>query len=286
MNFLILGGNGYIGSKIVRTYVNEGHCVVCTKRAKSDLSRLKDIENKIVWIAASVDAIDVAMQYTKFDYVLNMACNYGRSNVLYDDVIEANIEFPLSVLNRAVQGGTKNFLTIGTGLPEKFNMYSFSKKMYKDFGEFYVEKHHVNFTCLKLEMFYGADEPLDRFLPSVILRMIKGEDVNTTLGTQKRDIIAAEDIVKAILMVVNNIPQGFSEIDVGTGESPSIKEIIDYIWEETGKKSAIYRGTVPMRLDEPDCIADTSVLKMIGEWNPVDWKTGIKKMIKEMEIMY
>ena len=96
MNYLILGGNGYIGSKVARLLLSEGHTVVSTKRISSDLFRLKDIEKKIKWIPASVDGVEAAMQYMHFDYVLNMACNYGRANVLYDGVIEANIEFPLN----------------------------------------------------------------------------------------------------------------------------------------------------------------------------------------------
>ena len=91
MNILILGGNGYIGSKVTRELLAAGHSVVYTKRANSDLSRLQDIQNQIRWIPASIDGVEAAAQYTKFDYVLNMVCNYGRSNVLYDVVINANI---------------------------------------------------------------------------------------------------------------------------------------------------------------------------------------------------
>lgn len=278
-NFLILGGNGYLGSKIVHSLIGEGNTIVCTKREKSNLSRVADIKNKIIWVQASVDAIDAALQYTSFDYVLNMACNYGRSNVLYDSVIEANIEFPLKVLNKAVESGTKNFLTIGTGLPEEFNMYSFSKKVYGSFGQFYVDKHGVNFMNLKLEMIYGADEPEDRFLSSVVRKMLNGEDIETTLGTQKRDIIAVSDVIKAILLIINSDINGYHEISVGTGISPSISEIVDFIWEETGRKSKVSKGAIPMRKGEPDCIADTTFLQSLGTWNPVDWQTGIREMV-------
>lgn len=276
MNFLVLGGNGYIGSKIVRILINEGHMVVCTKRDKSNLNRIEDIKDDIIWISASVDALDATLQYTSFDYVLNMACNYGRGNVLYDNVIEANIEFPLSIINRAVESGTKNFITLGTGLPDNFNMYAFSKKMFSSFGEFYAQKHQINFACLKLEMFYGADEPKDRFLPTIIQQMLNGETVETTEGTQKRDIISADDVVKAIMMVITSMPQGFNEISVGTGNNPSISEIVDFIWKETGKKSIIHKGTIPMRPNEPDCVADTSKLCLLGPWEPIAWKSGIK----------
>ena len=283
MNVLILGGNGYIGSKVTREFVAAGHSVVCTKRAASNLSRVQDIQEKIKWIPASVDGVESAMQYMKFDYVLNMACNYGRSTVLYDDVINANIDFPLKVLNTVVEHGTLKYLTIGTGLPDELNMYSFSKKMFSEFGKFYVDKHGITFNTLLLEMFYGADEPRDRFLPSVISKMIKGEAVNTTIGTQHRDIISAFDIIKAIMMVINSELTGYHEIPVGTGEAPTISEIVDFIWQQTGRKSEVFKGTIPMRDNEPDCVADTTILKSIGDWNPIPWKEGIQAMINEME---
>ncbi len=283
MNVLILGGNGYIGSKITRQLVNEGYQVVCTKRPFSDTARLNDISDDIKWIPASIDAVESALQYMKFDYVLNMVCNYGRGNALYHDVIEANIVFPLKVLASAVDHGTKKFLTIGTGLPDNLNMYSFSKKKFNEFGNFFVEKHGITFNSLALEMFYGADEPQNRFLPSIIQKMINGEDVDTTFGKQHLDIIAAEDVVKAIRLIMDSDCVGFNEIPIGTGESPSISEIIDFIWDETGRKSKVNKGAIPMRDNEPDCVADTSVISSITEWKPIHWKSGLRKMIKDME---
>ncbi len=282
MNILILGGNGYIGSKITREFVNSGHSVVCTKRSGSNLSRLAEIKDIVKWIPASIDGVESAIQYMAFDYVLNLACSYGRNTTLYDDVLDANIAFPLKILNIVVEHGTKNYLTIGTSLPYDLNMYSFSKRMFSEFGHFYVDKHNINFNSLLLEMFYGADEPEDRFWPSIIRKMIRGEPVETTLGTQRRDIISSEDIVKAIVMVVNSNLKGYHEIPVGTGEAPSISEIIDYIWVKTGGKSEVHKGVIPLRKNEPDCVADTKLLGTIGEWSPISWKEGINDMIEVM----
>lgn len=284
MNFLILGGSGYIGSKIARELVCDGHTVVCTKRASSNLSRLDDLIGVIRWIPASIDGVESAMQYMEFDYVLNLVCNYGKSNVLYDEIIDANLEFPLKVLNTVVEHGVNKYLTIGTGLPDELNMYSFSKKMFNEFGRFYVDKHNITFNSLLLEMFYGDDEPRNRFIPSIITKMINGDSVETTIGTQKRDIVSAEDILKAIKLVIYSNLEGYNEIPVGTGIAPTISEIVDYIWNQTGRKSEVHKGAIPLRNNEPDCVADTTLLSGLGDWNPVYWKDGIKKLINRMEV--
>ena len=283
MTILVLGGNGYLGSKVTRRLVESGHIVICTKRATSDISRLIDLNSKIEWVEASVSEIETVLQKSHFDYVLNLSCNYGRSKDSDNDVIEANLVFPLAVLISAINHGTKRFLTIGTGLPEKLNMYSFSKKRFSDFGKFYSIRKGITFHSVLLEMFYGSDEPVNRFLPSVVRKMINGELVETTKGTQHRDLICVDDVVDAIMMIVNSDLNGFNEIPVGTGESPLLSDVIDYIWDETGRRSEVQKGTIPMRDNEPDCVADVSILKRLGEWNPMPWKLGLKKMIDEME---
>ena len=281
MNILVLGGNGYLGKKLVGMLREQKHNVTCTIR-KSD-SRENYIYKDVIIIDANIADITDIMIKNHYDIVVNAVCNYGRSEGLYGDVIEANIEFPLKVLDMAAEYGVSTYITIGTGLPDRLNMYSYSKKMFSEFGGFYVEKKGINYINMKLEMFYGADEPADRFIPSVIRKMIMGEVVNTTIGVQHRDIIYIGDILKAMDIVINSDILGYKEIYVGTGIAPTISEIIDYIWMLTGKKSIVNKGTVPMRKDEPDCIADTSILKNYGDWAPIFWKDGLREMVSLIE---
>lgn len=281
MKVLILGGNGYLGSKLAHTLVRKlgPDAVICTQRTGSRTGRLDDLKSQIHIIPTSVDAISAVLQYEKIDAVCNMICNYSRSNLLYDSVLDANIEFPLNVLNLITERQISRFITIGTSLPPHLNMYSFSKAMLGEFGKYYAEKHGIAFTDIRLEMFYGSDEPRDRFLPGLIEKMLRGEPVDVTLGTQRRDILSAEDAVRALEMILSaNLP-GYQCVQVGTGTAPSISEIVDFIWEQTGKRSVVRKGAVPMRENEPDCVADPALLRSLGTWNPTDWRTGLSGMI-------
>ncbi len=266
MKVLILGGNGYLGSKLASRLLNAGHSVACTRRECSDISRLIDIADSVTWIPASVEKVEEYLKRDSADCVVNMACSYGRGRSEYLNTIESNFVFPLRMISVAMKNGTSRFITIGTSLPPKFDIYSLTKTCLSEFGEFFAERDGISFQNIVLEMYYGADEPEGRFLPSVIRKMLRGVDVETTLGSQRRDIIAVEDVINAISLIIHSRMKGYSEISVGTGEAPTISEVIDYIWEKTGKKSAVYKGRIPMRNNEPDCIADTRTLKTRGLW--------------------
>lgn len=280
MNILMIGGNGYLGSKVTNALSGNGHTIICTRFNGSDISKVTD-EN-VTWIPASVEAVETAFKFTNFDCIVNLACNYGKGESSRV-VIDANLEFPLSILSIATEQNVKKYVTIGTSLPDMLNMYSYSKKKLSEFGRFYSEKNGTCFCNLLLEMFYGWDEPSDRFIPSIIRSMICGKEVNTTLGTQKRDIISVDDVIKAIVAVVEKALNGYNDISVGTGVAPTISEIVDFIWNETGKKSKINKGTISLRENEPDCIANTSVISMICKWQPINWKTGLHNMIEEIK---
>lgn len=280
MNILLIGGNGYLGSKVTNALSANGHVVIGTRMSGSDISKITD--RNVTWIPASFEAAETALKFMDMDCIVNLACNYGKG-VSGKTVIDANLVFPLGMLSLAVERGVKKYVTIGTSLPDTLNMYSYTKKKMSEFGRFYSEENGICFCNLLLEMFYGWDEPSDRFIPSVIRDMLCGRDVNTTLGTQKRDIISVDDVVKAILAVTERALSGYHDIPVGTGEAPAISEIIDFIWEETGQRSKLNKGAVPLRRNEPDCIADTEFLNLICDWKPVKWKTGLRNMIREIK---
>lgn len=282
MKVLILGGTGYLGSRLARDFVNAGHTVTCTKRASSKMIHSEDICGHIRWTSANTHGIEAVMDDMDFDYVINTVCNYGKGGQANNDVTEANLCFPLMVLNSAVRHRIKNFLTIGTGLPDELDIYSFSKKQFSEFGRFYAERSSINFQDIQLEMFYGADEPRNRFLSSVISKMLCGEPVDTTLGTQRRDIICADDVLFAIMTIVGSDLHGYCKIPVGTGKAPTVSEIIDHIWNMTGRKSELYKGAVPMRKNEPDCAADTKIMRSLCDWQPKHWRDGLNDMIDTM----
>lgn len=202
--------------------------------------------------------LEIIMKRMKIDWIINGVCTYKPNDSLYGDMFQSNVVFPLSVLNLAIKHGIKYYLTIGTTLPESFNLYSFTKQKFSDFGRFLSEKDNITFIDLKLEMFYGGfNEPLDRFMNMCRNRLINNKPIELTSGIQKRDIIRVEDVVDIIIKLVDMSEfSGYKVLSAGTGEQHSIVEIVEYMKHVLQSNSELRYGVLPNREGEPNTIAN------------------------------
>lgn len=265
MNIMILGATGYLGGNIVNKLIDDNHHVICVTRVTSDTSRLTNLRN-MTFISNDLSGIEIALKHNNIDWIVNSVCTYKANASLYGDMLESNLLFPLEVLNLAVKHGVKNFITIGTSLPEKIDLYSFTKHKYGEFGEFLCAGNEINFADLKLEMFYGGlFEPDNRFISSCKKKLLNNESIALTSGVQKRDIIHVEDVVSIISKLISsNYIKGYISLPVGSGEQHSIIEILEYMKKSMNSSSKLEFGVVPSRKYEPDTLADISWYNDIG----------------------
>ena len=261
MKIIVLGSTGYLGGNIVKQLVTDGHDVFCVVRQTSDLSRICHLPIK--YIISSLDQIELTLKTEKIDWIINGVCTYNQSARLYEDMFQSNLIFPLSVMNLAMKYGVENFVTFGTGLPDDFNVYSYTKSKLSEMGKFFSERSEIRFYDLKLEMFYGGDfEPDSRFLKSMINMLNNNEKILLTSGKQKRDIIRVEDVLRILNGIVSGaivFDDHYNLLPVGSGENHSIREIVEYLKEQTGSSSELIFGAYPDREGgEPDTLADMS----------------------------
>lgn len=283
MNILLLGGTGYLGKHLIPLLAKNNKIYVFVR----DNQNIDLINNFDCNIKDNISICTMSnVNNAKYEWIINLAASYMR-NGLYK-VLQGNYVFPAGIVTLLQQNEKlSNILTIGTGLPDDFNFYSFCKNQFLDLCKFYNRQNTENIINVRLENFYGPDEPRNRFLPSVIEKLKCNEDVKLTEGFQHRDFIYIDDVVDGLMQVFSfyqDKKEGFADVPLGTGVAPTIREVVEFCKKECGSSSKLLFGAVPLRWNEPDSVADLHKLQEIGFKPKYDWQTGMRKMIKEFKL--
>lgn len=283
MNIMLLGSTGYLGGNIASYLVKQGHNVFCIVRQSSDINFLKNLGVRIVF--SEWDQIEQVFMREKIDWVVNSVCTRESTPDKYRNIFDSNMFFPLNVLSLAIKYKVENYVTMGTGLPIEFNIYSFSKTKFSEIGEFLSKVNNINFVELRLEMLYGGkNEPENCFIKNCCQKLIRNDPLLLTAGNQKRDIIRVEDVTEIIgILLKSNYVKGYQTLSVGSGEQHSIREIVTYMKQIMNSNSDLQFGKIAARLGEPDTLADISWLKNIGYELQYTYFEGLKEeCVREM----
>lgn len=304
MNICILGGTGYLGERIIASLIRDDNSVFCVYRNNSKSTKTYINEKKVKYIVSDYIVLRDLFANNKFDCIINASCTYIKNSRI-DDVVESNLIFPMRVLSLAVENyyginsdfnnyskhkkqGDKQlrFISIGTGLPDNFNIYTYTKKQFNKMGHFFSKEYGLEFVNIELENYFGENEPKERFLPSVIEKLKRDEAIPLTQGEQLRDFVYVNDVINAIILLVNKVDlPSYLDVPLGSGSAPSIKELITYIKEIMNSQSELQFGKVPLRPNEPSSYANLAMYHMLGGRIEYSWQDGIKKMLKEEGIL-
>jgi nucleoside-diphosphate-sugar epimerase len=132
---------------------------------------------------------------------------------------------------------------------------------------------------------YGPGDGANKFIPKLIDSAKKNYQDNLKLspGFQVRDFIFVEDVVDAIILLMENydrILDKYQEIQVGTGIPTNLRSLADKINQILGIKAAPPFDQIPYAENEiMHSIADVSFLKSAGWVHKHSLQDGLKKTI-------
>lgn len=190
--------------------------------------------------------------------------------------------FPLRVMQAARDVDIDRWINTATFLPPMLNSYAFSKNQLSQWGKYYADKGEFKFVNLVLEHFYGSDAPEEYFLSWVIKKLAYDEPLEVTAGTQKRDFVYIEDVQDVYEAVLKYpINNAYTEIEVGTGEAPTIREVVEYLKTIMSSNPELHFGSVPMRDGELNSNCNPEIMQQLRGNDALYWKTGLKLMVEE-----
>lgn len=275
---LVTGGSGFIGKNVVNQLLKRGyevHALVCSNflpeqkgliQYKIDLFDLetlkkflfehkfenlihlawylgKDCQTSLInkkWVKSSMDLL-------KFFHL------YGGKKVLYAGSV-SEYDYKYGYMIEDLIPLNNNFL-YGQA---KATLYSQAKN--------FCDSNNLDFKWARIFNLYGPDEKEDRFFPSIILSMLKNENVQVSTCTKYQDYLYVEDTAAAIISLFESSVK--NAVNICSGEPIKLKTIVEKIAQMTHFKGDILYGAVPSYFEEEFVVGSNYILKNEVKFEP------------------
>ena len=282
---LLTGATGYLGSRIAQMLLHEHHSLLCPVLSDAPYDYLTPMLKQVDITDSNGPGLTDSIFNFSPEIIVHTAARYERGTISLTELTDANLLFPLRILDAVLNTKSKVFwLNTDTSLDRSLNGYALSKHQFSEWGQYYANKGLLDFCNVLLEQFYGSGDSGSKLFPYLYDKMSKNEPIELTDGLQRRDMIYVDDVLNAYSILCQKRPTGYCEFPLGTGEAPQVKEVITYFAELLNTKSELQFGVLPKRENEPTIsIADTTQLQKAGFTCQYNWREGLKKMAEEMK---
>ena len=124
-------------------------------------------------------------------------------------------------------------------------------------------------TVVRLFTTYGPFQDGSMLIPSAIRELLLKKEFKMSPGEQKREFNYVGDVVEAYLKVALCREAHGEVVNVGSGVSYRVKDVIDMIKGLIGEEVTIKVGAIPYRKSENmNCFCDNQKIKELTGWSP------------------
>lgn len=292
---LLTGANGFLGSQILKSLLENGYQPIITRRPTSDLWRITSLLDscKIFSLAANHNNLDELFGTYQIDAIIHTATSYGRNNEIIP-ILETNVIFPISLLEKGLKNRTQLFINTDSFFAKPvFNQtylkqYTNSKRILEQL--LFDFEGNIKIANLRIEHVFGENDSEQKFFTTILKKQLENEpEIPLTAGQQKRDFIYVGDVANAFITVLKNSDRldKYEEFQVGMGNSIQLKEFVQLLAKESQSKSNLGFGKLETRPgDIPDSFADIRKLTDLG-WQPsLTREQAIKQTINKEKVRF
>jgi len=285
---LIFGGFGFVGKNLL---INLNEYYDITVLSRHTVSDDAGLFNKIKYIrfdllkGSDIELMQI-IQDIQPRYIINLISivTADRDLGLYRSMIESNVHSLSRIFNASKDLRSLKFvLHFGSGeeygniaIPFREDQreypnspYSLTKQMATNTAIMLNRNYGYPVSVVRPSNVFGKFQNDNKFIPYVVRKLLKNEPISTTLCLQKRDFIDANTLSEFVRLLIEHNDKCVGEIvNVSSGLSVSLKEIILFCKEYCKSTSIIKFGEIPYRENEiMNFVLDNNKMKNILDIN-------------------
>lgn len=299
---LVTGGAGFLGSHLCERLLKEGNSVVCLDNLST--GNIKNIANIVDNPCFEFIIHDITSPiFLKVDQIYNLACpaspNHYQSNPLQTTKtcvygLINMLDLARQINARILQASTSEVYGDPEVNPqsEKYwgrvnpngirSCYNEGKRCAETLCLDYYRQYNTDVKIIRIFNAYGPRMlPYDgRVISSFVVQALKGEDITVYgEGKQTRSFCYVDDMIDAIISMMNTMPGLTGPINIGNPDECTIYEMANKVISLTDSSSRIIFHPLPS--DDPmQRRTDISLAqKEIGWYPKVDVEEGLIKTI-------
>ena len=313
---LVTGGCGFIGTSVISKLLesNKGATIRVLDNfvtgTADDLARVCNFTQSnagqcpshtgVALIEGDIRDLGTAMQCTVgVDCIVHLAANTGVAPSVENPKLdmECNVAGTLNMLEAARMNGVKKFIFASSGAPageveppiheelppHPVSPYGASKLAGEGYCSAYFRTFGIDTVCLRFGNVYG---PRSKKKSSVVAKFIRQALAGETCviygdGTQTRDFLYIDDLVRAVLLS-NDKDVGGETFQIATGMERTVGEVAEMISNALSKRGIAMLVThdKPRLGDVKRNFADVRKAKRILGWEvEIALDAGIERTI-------
>jgi len=274
---LVTGGTGFIGAAVTAALRKAGRDVIALGRGDGDIASPETLSghgargiSSVIHCAGRTFVPDSWADPAGF-----MTTNLlGTLRVLEFCRVEGARLIHLS----AYIYGQPEKLPIAESAPVRANNpYALSKHMAEQACRFHAEQFGVPVTILRPFNVYGPGQARQFLIPT-ILAQLRDTKVEMLDLEPRRDYVFLPDLVDAILRAEMLTAPGCRVVNIGSGQSVSVAEIVAAAQAVAGTSLKVVSRGKKRSNEIPDVVADITTARDLLAWSP---HNGLAEGLKE-----
>ena len=269
MKYLITGGLGFIGSKIIEKLSNDGHSVICVDNKDTyDILTEGQLDKLITWrtrnwdnkkvsvIIGDILDRDVCLRAFKSrpDIVIHLA-TYPRAKIVDENPIlgiPKVIGTTTNLLWHASNFETKKFVYISSSMvygdfvdgtkeesnTKPQNIYGEAKLTGERLTKLFAKRDGLNYNIVRPSGVYGPGDLPDRVVSKFFQKAMNNETIELHNGENKVDFTYRQDAAYGLIKAASSEVANTS-FNITAGNASSLRTLAETIIDITGSKSEL-----------------------------------------------